>query len=72
MCENGWLNFPESLRVMALILFELTQFLSPNQSIIYNNFCTVLGSVVTKGHFPFRVHLWRSLWFDVSDRAFSW
>ena len=30
-------------------------------------FCTVLGSVVIEGDFPCIVHLWRSLWLDVSS-----
>ena len=31
--ENGWSNFSENLRAMALKLFELTGFASPNLSI---------------------------------------
>ena len=33
-CENGWSNFSENLRIVALKLFELTRFLSPNQFIL--------------------------------------
>ena len=32
-CENGWSNFSENLRIVALKLLELTLFLSPNLSI---------------------------------------
>ena len=29
-CENGWLNFSENLRIVAVKLLKLTQFASPN------------------------------------------
>ena len=32
-CENGWSNFSEKLRIMALKFLELTRFLSLNLSI---------------------------------------
>ena len=35
-CKNLWLNFLENLRVVTLILLELTRFASPNQSIYFN------------------------------------
>ena len=44
-CENGWSNFSENLRSVALKLFELTRFASPDQS-IYFNFVRCWGSVV--------------------------
>ena len=39
--KNGWSNFSANLSVVALKLFELTQFAAPNQS-IYSHF---LGAV---------------------------
>ena len=35
-CENGWENFLENLRIVALKLLALTWFASPNQSIYFN------------------------------------
>ena len=44
-CENGWSNFSENLRLVALKLIELTRLLSQNLS-IYSyllSFCMGLG-----------------------------
>ena len=50
ICENGWSNFSENLRIVALKLLELTRFLLPNIS-IYFYFVGYWGSVVTEGDF---------------------
>ena len=44
-CENGWSNISENLRIVVLILQELTRFSSPNQS-IYITFVHCWGPVV--------------------------
>ena len=44
-CENEWSNISENLRVVAIKLFELTQFASSNLSINCNFSCD-------KGDFP--------------------
>ena len=44
---NGWSNFSENLRIVALKLHELTRFASPNQSISFNFvWCVSLHTMV--------------------------
>ena len=62
-CGSGWSNFSENLRILALKLFRLTWFVSPNLSIFsyFLLFWTEFGSVVIESDFKWLVHLLRSL-----------
>ena len=51
-CENGWSNFPENLRVVAIKFIELTQFVSPNLTI---SFC-LCGFLVSCDWRRFSMH----------------
>ena len=48
-CENGWLNFLENLRVMALKLIDLTQFALPNNKFSFISYKPFLSVTSTRG-----------------------
>ena len=54
-CENGFLNFIENLRIVALKLLEVTRFLSPNLSFCSHVKSNEANSNPTETHHSKRV-----------------
>ena len=61
ICENGWSNFKENLRLDGIKIARVNPIRITN-SINLLLFCTVLRSAVIEGDFPCTVHLHKEVY----------